>query len=143
MLSTPTEYPHVGSYALYIDPSLPIGQQRAELVRIQRRDDERVWVSFPLRIGASGNKILDLSQLIDATPLDAAEKKEHAEIEAHLRGRETVRATPRLREMVRRSEDLRKRAIFSMLLASELAKLAAIEARGVPSVGSRLPRQAA
>jgi hypothetical protein len=76
------------------------------------------------------------SELIDGTPLTAAEKKEHADLERHLKGRERV--TPRLKQMLFRAEALRSRAIFSMVLEAERAKLAALEARQQPSRGRRL-----
>lgn len=141
MIQAETPFPYVGSYALFADPNLPLGQQRAELVRIQRRDDERVWVSFPLRIGASGNKIVDLDQLIDGTPLDTAEKREHADLERHLRGR--TKLTQKMREQAVRSEILRRRAIYSMVMHSERAKLASSQARKQPSIGGMIPRSEA
>lgn len=86
MLKTPTPFPHVGSFALLIDKTLPAEQQRAELVRIMRRDPgcfdgspsklRNVAVAFPLRVGASGNRLVFAEDLIDGTPLTRAESRE-------------------------------------------------------------------
>lgn len=141
MIQAETPFPHVGSYALFVDPAQPVGMQRAELVRIQRRDDEEASVSFPLRVGASSNKVVALGQLIDGTPLTADEKREHADLERHLTGR--TRLTPKLKAMALRSERLRKRAIYSIILESEKVKLASWQARQQPSIGARLPRSEA
>lgn len=141
MLKIAAEYPHAGSFALLVDDSLPQSQQRAELVRVMRAEDGRgeVVVAFPLRAGAGGTRRVDAARLIDGTPLAAAERKEHATLENHLRGRE--RLTPKLKAMLLRAEKLRQRAIFSMVMESELAKLRAIEARAEPSQGGALPRE--
>lgn len=147
MLSTPAPFPHVGSFALFIDPTRHVTRQRAELVRVMRRDDRAgtVAVSFPLRTGACGFQIVAESDLIDATPLDAAERREHADLERHLHGR--TRLTPKLKIDLARSEALRKRAIYSVILESELAITRAREAgevrRGRGSIGRPLPREAA
>jgi hypothetical protein len=147
MLKTATEFPHAGSFALYVDTAQPPRQQRAELVRIQRRYSqpagdavfEMAAVSFPLRQGASGNLTVKLDQLIDGTLLDHSERREHADLERHLKGRE--RLTPKLKAQLLRAEKLRSRAIFSMVLESELAKLRSLEARAEASPGTRLPNE--
>jgi hypothetical protein len=149
MLKTAADFPHAGSFALYVDKALPPSQQRAELVRIQRRycetgadpRFEMVTVSFPLRGGASGHKVVAFDDLIDGTPLNRDERRQHADLENHLRGRD--RLTPRLRAMLVTAEKLRSRAIFSMVLESELAKLRAIESRTDASAGRYVPREAA
>jgi hypothetical protein len=142
MLKTAAPFPHTGSFALYVDTNLPPAQQRAELVRLQYACfGSQVTVTFPLRQGAAGTKKVALAELIDGTPLDRDERREHADLERHLKGRS--RLTPRLRDMLLRAEKLRQRAIFSMVLESELAKLRAIEARAAPSIGGRLPREVA
>lgn len=147
MLKTAADFPHAGSFALLIDETLPTHLQRAELVRIQfvhaanPPASGMATIAFPLRDGASGTRRVHMADLIDGTPLDAAERKEHAELVVHLKGRE--RMTPRLRKLAERSEALRKRAIFSMLLESELARLRSLEAREQTSGGQRLPRDIA
>lgn len=149
MLRIAALFPHPGSFALFVDTMLPVAQQRAELVRIQRRYEHKALgsvfdmaaVSFPLRQGASGSKAVLADDLIDGTPLNAEERKEHAILENHLRGRE--RLTPRLKEMLKAAEKLRQRAIFSMVLESELAKLRALEAKAAPSIGGHLPNEVA
>jgi hypothetical protein len=147
MLKTSAEFPHAGSFALFVDSTLPPSQQRAELVRIQivhfavPPSSGLVTVTFPLRQGASGTKRVALADLIDGTPLDRDERREHADLERHLKGR--TRLTPRLKAMVFRAEKLRQRAIFSMVLESELGKLRAIEAKSDASPGCRLPREVA
>jgi hypothetical protein len=146
MLKTSAEFPHAGSFALFVDSTLPPSQQRAELVRIQIvhfavHPSTLVTITFPLRQGASGTKRVPVADLIDGTPLNYDERREHADLERHLKGR--TRLTPRLKAMVQRAEKLRQRAIFSMVLESELGKLRAIEAKGDASPGCRLPREVA
>mgnify|MGYP006952660022 CR=1 FL=1 len=167
MLHTPAPFPFAGSYALHVDTSLPEDRQRAELVRIMRYDDARVGrsagvneasshspcrnvaVSFPLRVGATGNRLIFAEELIDGTPLTKAEERELADLQRSLAGRVGVRPRPTAKQ--KRAEALRHRLIFSQLLTAELAKLRAQEGRertgqGVPRAwctGSRLPRQAA
>jgi hypothetical protein len=141
MLKASADFPHAGSFALYVDHALPPSQQRAELVRLMRAEDERghAMVAFPLRDGASGSKRVLAAHLIDGTPLTSQESREHTDLENHLRGRD--RLTPRLREMLVRAEKLRSRAIFSMVMESELAKLRALEARADASSGRPVPRE--
>lgn len=143
MLQVATPFPHVGSYALFIDDRLPIGEQRAELVRIMRRPTicERggdVAVAFPLRTGASGSRLVDDARLIDGTPLTKAEERELADLQRYVAGRERPN-----RAKAERCEALRNRLIMSGVMAIELAKLGRLQARSQPSVGSHLPREAA
>ena len=143
MLKAPTPFPHVGSFALLVDKTLPIDQQRAELVRIMRHDPSNGWfaVAFPLRVGASGNRMVTAADLIDGTALDQDEKRELADLQRHLHGRE--RLTPKMKQQQVRAEALRQRAIFAVLLDSELRKLSRLEAKAQPSTGRFLPREAA
>jgi len=124
MLRTPAPYPHVGSFALWIDHDLPAGQQRAELARILRVGPLTAAIALPLRVGASGNVTVALGDLIDGTPLTRGEDKELRDLQLHIRQR--VRPRP---DKVTRAETLRQRAIFSILLGSELAKLNSLTAR--------------
>lgn len=156
MLKTQAPFPHVGSFALLVDTHQPESQQRAELVRLMRYDvprvaSERGWlageptripspcrnaaVSFPLRTGASGNRLVYAEDLIDGTPLTKAEERELADLQ-----RTVARQVRPNRAKIERAESLRKRAIFSVLLAAELRKLAALDARDHASVGRPLPR---
>lgn len=143
MLQVATPFPHVGSYALFIDDRLPIGEQRAELVRIMRRPTicERggdVAVAFPLRTGASGSMLVDDGQLIDGTALAKTEERELTDLLNYIRARVRPAA-----DKMARAEALRRRLIYSQLLAAELAKLGRLAARGQPSTGAILPRHAA
>lgn len=142
MLKVPTEFPQVGSYALFVDITLPLAQQRAELVRIMRRPTicERggdVAISFPLRTGASGSMIVPEDALIDATPLTKAEEREMHDISRALSGRDKL--TNKQRVMKARGEDLRDRHIMSAVMEIELRKLARLQAKGQPSTGGHLP----
>jgi hypothetical protein len=140
MLKVPSPFPQVGSYALLVDETLPITQQRAELVRVQRRDQGEglVSISWPLRIGASGNRIVFENELIDGTELTKAEQRELTDLLNHCRGR----ARPNKAKMAQ-AEALRCRLIHSDLLRAELDKLARLQARDQPSIGSLLPRSEA
>lgn len=154
MLSTPTPFPHVGSFALFIDRNLPPEQQRAEMVRVMARGstgnlntlprDSLVTIAFPNRIGATGTKNVPALDLIDATPLTKAEERELADGLGYLRGRSGT--TPRQMLLAKRCEALRQRAIWSTILESELAVMRAREARADRraggSIGRPLPRDA-
>lgn len=143
MLKVATPFPQVGSFALLIDQNLPVSLQRAELVRIIRRG-AGVTVAFPNRTSASGNRIVDEGELIDASVLTDEERREHADLERHLHGRD--RLTPKLKALLQRSEALRRRAIWSTILESELAVMRNREAgqvrRDRGSIGRPLPRDA-
>jgi hypothetical protein len=143
MLRIPAPFPEVGSYALLIDTNLPAVQQRAELVRVMRRDPAhgQAAVAFPLRVGAFGNRVVGESELIDATPLTKDEERELADLQRHLAGRDRLRG--KLVAAAVRCEKLRQRAVWQMILESELARLRSLEARQQPSFGRPLPREAA
>lgn len=141
MLKVPTPFPQVGSYAVHIDDTLPLAQQRAELVRILEIDEQMALVAYPLREGSSGNRRVALAELTDGTPLTRDEQRELADLQRHLRGRDRLRGG-QVRQ-AKRCDDLRKRAIWSMVLESERAKLATLDARAQPSTGRPLPREIA
>lgn len=126
MLRNPAPFPHVGSFGLFTDADLPVAQQRAELVRILRLAGTMAFIAFPLRAGASGNTLVRLDEITDATPLTKTEERELTDLERALRGR----ARPNPTKATRRHA-LRERAIWSLVLNSELAKLHALEARKV------------
>lgn len=155
MLSTPAPFPHVGSFALFIDTNLPATHQRAELVRIIRRGftgrpssgaklDAEIAIAFPNRVGASGNMVVAETDLIDATPLDKAEERELTDLLRDLRGRVSPREgaavggdgrhtktkplSQSLKAKADRADALRKRQIYSVILESELAVMRAREA---------------
>jgi len=71
MLSTPTPYPQVGSYALLdLDGT-------AQLARIIARDQGgSAVVSLPLIPGSSGNRSVTIGELEDPTPLTPEERTE-------------------------------------------------------------------
>lgn len=140
MLKVPAPFPQVGSYALLVDCNLPVEQQRAELVRIVRRG-AGVTVAFPLRVGASGNRIVEEVELIDATPLDKAEQRVMHDIASALAGRDKL--SKKQREMKARGEALRQRHIMAGVMDIELRKLARLQARSQPSTGSNIPNEIA
>ncbi len=125
MLSTPATYPHVGSFALYIDADRPM--PRAELVRIMRLDAAslippapyRATIAFPNRVGSSGNKTVPMTDLIDATPLSKEEERELTDGQRDLRGR-GAELSRRLRAVKLRTEALRSRQLSSIILEHEL-----------------------
>lgn len=130
MLSPATPFPYVGSYALYEDPDQP-APQRTELVRILARrpdhDAAYAMVSFPLREGASGNKMVPEAALIDGTPLTDAEAREFHDLDRDLAGR-TLR-TKRQKHRGARRDALKGRMIWSRYLARQLAELRRREER--------------
>lgn len=113
MLTPETPFPYPGSYALYVDPDAA-APQAAELVRIQWRAINAVAVSFPLRAGASGNKSVPAADLIDTTPLTAAETREFHDLDLHLGGR-SIRTPKQKRDMARR-DALRERMIYGPIM---------------------------
>ena len=75
MLSSPTPFPQVGSYAL-----LDLDGTK-QLARIQSAGpdwgpEDIAFVSLPLVVGSSGNRRVGLGDLIDGTPLTPAEAEE-------------------------------------------------------------------
>jgi hypothetical protein len=130
MLRTPAEYPHPGSFALVVDPQLPLAEQRAEMVRIQRRDGDAVAISFPLRAGV-GYRVVDLSELIDGTPLTPKEHDELRAIESALVGRDRDSLTRAEKRRAKRAAALRSRMMAALILASERARLDALHARSM------------
>lgn len=137
MLSPDAPFPYVGSYALLIDSDLPKSAQRAELVRIMWRRlvpeapgqpaHEEVSVSFPLRAGACGNKLVPFAELINPTPLDDAEKRELTDLQRHLAGR--VNLSPKLKVKLARVHALRQRLIWSQVAKGLLERAVALQAR--------------
>lgn len=101
MLIPETPFPYPGSYALHVDTDLAPQQQQAELVRIMWRREGQVAVSFPLRLNASGNKVIAADALIDATPLTAAEALEFHDLDRSLAGR-SLRTAKQKRQAARR-----------------------------------------
>jgi len=116
MLKTSAPYPHVGSYALLED------EGRTHLVRIIGKDPGGdVTLSFPGRYKiASGNKTVPFADLIDGTPLTAAEEAEFRQLES------TIPAVPsrsaKVKAQQQRYADLRERSIHASTLARLLAK---------------------
>jgi hypothetical protein len=144
MLTPETPFPYVGSYALHIDMDQP-APQAAELVRIHWRRTERsvdragrstaravgqdgraneteyVMVSFPLRDGAGGNKVVAAAALIDATPLDGAETREFHDLDRLLRGRSPRKGSGLARKAARR-DALKARMLWAPFLARRLGE---------------------
>ena len=123
MLSTPAPFPHVGSFAAFVDLDIPRAEdRRAELVRIARpAGDGTVLVTFPLRTGSTGTRTVELSELIDCTPLSRDEERELTDLQRLFRGREPRRNKDRPAH--ERAEALRQRLLYSRLMVPELAKL--------------------
>jgi hypothetical protein len=141
MLRTPAEYPHPGSFALVVDPQLPLTEQHAELVRLQRRDGDAVAISFPLRAGV-GYRVVDLSELIDGTPLTPKEHDELRAIERALVGRDRDDLTRAEQRRAKRGEALRQRMMAALILASERARLDAFHARDTRRAGGSIGQPA-
>jgi hypothetical protein len=141
MLKSAAEFPYPGSFALLVDDTLPVGQQRAEMVRLLEVGCQVALVAFPLRLGARGNRRVALAELKDGTALTKGEERELADLQRHLHGRD--RLTSKMREQAKRAETLRERAIWSVVMASERDRLGAIEARSQPSAGRAIPREIA
>lgn len=145
MLTPEATYPYPGSYALCHDPDRP-QPSPAELVRIMwRRVDEPkrkvgkggrseehgfVAVSFPLRDGAGGNKVVASADLIDGTPLSGEEQREFHDLDRDLRGRfdgavgldgrRPRTLTRRQKARAARRDALKSRTIWSKVLADRL-----------------------
>jgi hypothetical protein len=123
VLANDSAFPFAGSFALYCDPNLPKGARRPELARILEHGDPNVLISLPLRLGADGNRRVELTELIDGTPLSEAEEAELKALRKRLltarRGRAALQA---------RFDALRSRSIHLMILRAERAKWAAAQA---------------
>src|SRR4051812_41677412 len=110
MLSHETPYPYVGSYALYSDPEQPYPPP-TELVRVQWRREGFAMVSFPLRDGAAGNKVVAFAELIDGTALDAGEQREFHDLDRLIRGRQPADLSKTQRAKAKRRDALKNRMI--------------------------------
>lgn len=115
MLSNETPFPYPGSYGLLIDPDAPAPQPN-ELVRINWRREGWAMVSFPLRGGASGNKVIAAGDLIDATPLTADEEREFHESDRALAGRDPRNFSKRQRWLKARRDLFRLRMIHAPVM---------------------------
>lgn len=125
MLTPETPFPYPGSYALHTDLDLP-APQPTELVRIQwRRVDSEgrgfVAVSFPMRNGASGNKVVPADAVVDATELSAEEQREFHQLDRGLRGRSG--RTKRQKAEIARRDALKERMIWSRFIAPKLREM--------------------
>jgi len=124
MLSPEAVFPYPGSYALLNDIDLPYPQP-TELVRIMwRRVDDAgrgfVAVSFPMRDGASGNKVVPTEQLIDGTPLTADEQREFHDLDRALDDRDPRNFSKRQRAKSARRDALKQRMIWVPFLTERL-----------------------
>lgn len=125
MLNVETPFPYVGSHALFNDPDMP-KPQPTELVRILWRREGFAMISFPLRDGASGNKVVPADELIDASPLSGEETREFHDLDRDLIARGIVavagtsgrpkRLTPRQKALKARRDALKQRMIFAPLM---------------------------
>lgn len=124
MLAPDATYPYPGSYALLNDLDLP-APQPTELVRIMwRRVDATgrgfVAVSFPMRDGASGNKVVPAETLIDGTPLTTEEQREYHDLDRALGDRDPRNFSKRQRVRAARRDALKQRMIWVPFLAERL-----------------------
>jgi hypothetical protein len=136
MLRAPAPFPYVGSHALFED------HDGTHLVRICYRrwhggDDGYAvaMVAFPLREGATGNREVPESELIDGTTLDAAERRRLADLERELtvyvppqgcaRGTRKLRrlTSPRLKALGAELQRLKRRALYAPILEQRLRQL--------------------
>src|SRR5690349_15559331 len=128
MIRTPASYPFPGSFAAVIDMDLPEVDRRAELVRIVRTGPGTATVAFPLRPSvASGHRTIPFAELMDGTPLTPIEARELADLQRELRGRKIDNAARRRKKA--RADALKRRQGLSIILAAEIRKLEAAEAR--------------
>ena len=137
MLACPTPFPMTGSYALFVDTDRPLAEQRAELARIMRRNFHRhvkingaarewetVAITLPLRDGASGNRVVEMSDLIDATALTSAERGELDALRRDIANRPRIGPSK-----IHRAHALGERDTWAPVMAREMAKLGAMTAR--------------
>jgi hypothetical protein len=115
MLHPATPFPHVGSYALLVDPDAQ-APQAADVV-----------VGFPLRAGAGGTKRVAADQLIDATPLTSDETRAFHQLDRALAGTSGRTAKQRAQRAMR--DALKQRLIYAPLLDRLLRAAAATKAR--------------
>lgn len=118
MLSASTPYPNVGSYALLVDTDAN-PNTGVELVRILERRVSAALVAFPLRDGASGNKVVAIGDLIDASPLSDSEKREFHDLDRALFGRTQFR-TPKQKLDKARRDALHRRILYGPILDRQL-----------------------
>lgn len=146
MIRAPAIFPHAGSFALFADPLEPVpvpfgepGKPRLHLVRISWRSvavevvdgvttrTDIAQITFPLREGvASGARTVDLTELIDCTPIDVAEAHELADLQRHLGGR--TRLSSKMKAQKARADALEQRARMAALAAPMLIRLATRQA---------------
>lgn len=119
MLSSPTTFPQIGSFALWHDPAGGDGAA-AELARIVGRIGDSFVIDLPLRDGASGTRRAGIDELGDCTNLTAEEVRELADLDRALRARTVPRTDPR---PARRLE-LRQRAMNADIAARHFLTLA-------------------
>jgi hypothetical protein len=116
MLNQPAPFPYVGSFALFEDDD-----GETHLVRIQAKRPERngatervfAMISFPLRDGASGNKVVAFDQLQDGTPLTRLEQREFHDLDRALAGRS-------LRTAKQKAAKARRDALRARILAEPI-----------------------
>jgi hypothetical protein len=114
MLDSPTPFPYVGSYCL---AELDGEHQLARILarRVTPDNEARALIGFPLRDGATGNREVAESELIDASPLTADEEREFHDLDRALFGRTQFRTDRQKRDKARR-DALRRRIVFGPIL---------------------------
>lgn len=130
MLNQPAPFPYVGSYALFEDDD-----GETHLVRIQAKRPERegatdrvfAMISFPLRDGASGNKVVAFDQLADGTPLTREEQREFHDLDRALVGRSL--RTPKQKIAKARRDALKARILAEPILTRLIRQVSGKAAR--------------
>lgn len=112
MLSSPTPFPYVGSYALFEHDGAHT------LARIVMRREGELVIGLPTVDGASGNLRVTPDRLIDATPLTAAETREFHDLDRQLAGRspDSLRRSTRLKAMIGRRDALKRRLMHAPVM---------------------------
>lgn len=127
MLATPAPFPFPGSYALLVDPLLPLAERRAELARILERGASVALIALPLREGAGGNRRVPIGDLLDGTELTPVEAREMVDLARALAG--CSGRTSKQKEQRTRYDRLRARCIWSGPLRRQLDRLSARQAK--------------
>lgn len=115
MLKTPASFPFPGSFALHVDTGQPQLVRIIAWADVQSGKPTSVLVSYPLRLGASGNTQLPVAALINGSPLTAEERMELRVLEEHLSGKKRPRKLDLAREAELRTRDVNAVAMTRLI----------------------------